>query len=195
MKNKTRRNSNSFNFKSTLQKKMPVRIPLSLFVQKICWSFRRSWSWPTQCRKMVQKEKVCSWQFQTNSAKKMQRAKGGGRKLKYPEMDGSLKFHFYFYLLSFIYLFFPMNSCFCKYEGLLTFSEFWRFTSKIFLSNQVLFRKKIEAQRGALLFSCFRNSRLYFKIHGHKHGRNHHRTRKTHVDGSAHERCRDAEGH
>ena len=107
------------------------------------------------------KKKYVRDNFKLTHAKKMQRAKGGGRKLKYPEMDGSLKFHIYLFII--IYLFSLMNSCFCKYKG--RASDFFRVLKihiKIFLSNQVLFRKKIEAQRGALLFSCFRNSRLYF---------------------------------
>ena len=133
MKNKTRRNSYSFNFKSTLQKKMPVRIPLSLFVQKICWSFRRSWSWPTQCRKMVQKV-VCD-NFKLTHAKKMGRAKGGGRKLKYPEMDGSWSFTFiYFYW----WIVVSANT-----KGV-SFSEFWfwRLTSKSSCSIKYFFEKK-----------------------------------------------------
>ena len=38
--------------------------------------------------------------FKLTHAKKMQRAKGGGRKLKYPEMDGSLK-------VSLLFIYFP----------------------------------------------------------------------------------------
>ena len=96
MKNKTGRNSYSFNFKSTLQKKMPVRIPLSLSLYQRYVEVSEEVGVDRRSVERWYKKYVRDY-FKLTHAKKMQRAKGGGRKLKYPEMDGSLKFHFYYY--------------------------------------------------------------------------------------------------
>ena len=147
------------------KKKMPVRPyesnSLSLFVQKICWSFRRSWSWPTQCRKMVQK--VCPRLFQTNSRKenatcqrwwKKTQTSRNGRKLQV-----SLLFLFIYYYWFIYFSRWVLVSANTK--GLWLFQSFKDSHQNLPVQSST-FSKKIEAQRGAVLFSCFRNSRLYF---------------------------------